>query len=262
MQIAKSSGGDRIVALPGESAICPTCDEKVVAKCGEIKVWHWAHEANSDCDPWSEPESEWHIGWKSLFPEPFREVVLPPHRADIKTDTGVVLELQHSALSPAEIYDREKFYGDMIWIIDSEPFIKNLSLEVLKGYVKITWKWFRKSWVGSKKPIFIDMRDGYLFQPVKLNDRGRGYGHFVPAADILHEMNAFKFITPMLDLRRCPACFRNGVVPIANCTNYEEHYCQICKKYLRSYVMGGKPQVVSDRRLPFEPPPSPYRWAK
>jgi competence CoiA-like predicted nuclease len=28
----------------------------MIAKCGRIYIWHWAHDG-SDCDPWHEPEA-------------------------------------------------------------------------------------------------------------------------------------------------------------------------------------------------------------
>ena len=52
-------GAERVRATPGGCATCPMCGGKVIAKCGDIMSWHWAHEA-SDCDTWSEGESDWH----------------------------------------------------------------------------------------------------------------------------------------------------------------------------------------------------------
>ena len=59
---------ERIKAAPKKEAICPTCLKEVIAKCGRIKVWHWAHKSKLDCDSFSEPETEWHINWKNNFP--------------------------------------------------------------------------------------------------------------------------------------------------------------------------------------------------
>ena len=44
------------------------------------------------------------------------------HIADIKTDSGLVIELQHSSMSLEEMQSRENFYKKMIWIIDGSPF--------------------------------------------------------------------------------------------------------------------------------------------
>jgi hypothetical protein len=118
MQFAIGDNGLRVPASPKERGKCPCCGAPVVAKCGKIVSWHWSHLAK-DCDPWYEPESEWHRDWKALFPEDWREVVVGPHRADIKTPKGVI-EFQASSISPDEIEERENFYGKMIWVIKAD----------------------------------------------------------------------------------------------------------------------------------------------
>jgi hypothetical protein len=97
------------------------CGEKLIPKCGRIVTHHWAHKGK-DCDPWREPETEWHRYWKSLVPSECSEVVIEKnglrHRADIVTNTGIVIELQHSPMGEDEIAIRESFYGKMIWLFD------------------------------------------------------------------------------------------------------------------------------------------------
>jgi hypothetical protein len=112
--------GRKIQAFPGVTATCPACGGEVVPKCGEIVEWHWAHKAR-DCDSWGEPESQWHLGWKARFPAEWQEVVMGPHRADVRTPRGVI-EFQKSAISAAEIREREQFYGKMIWVVDASGF--------------------------------------------------------------------------------------------------------------------------------------------
>jgi hypothetical protein len=114
------SQGNRVEATPNQKASCPCCGGEVLAKCGEVVTWHWAHKSR-DCDPWSEPESEWHREWKSLFPREMQEVVIGPHRADVLSPRGVI-ELQHSSISAAEIRKREQFYEKMVWVIDAQNF--------------------------------------------------------------------------------------------------------------------------------------------
>lgn len=163
--------GQRVAATPGLRALCPCCTSTVIAKCGEFKEWHWAHESLSDCDPWTEAETDWHIEWKSRFPESNREVVIGPHRADVRTDTGWVVEFQHSEISVAEIREREAFYGRMCWVLDSWRFFYNLSIGVSGNHYGVHWAWAHKSWTQAEKPIFIDLRNGWLMRVVgKPND--------------------------------------------------------------------------------------------
>jgi competence CoiA-like predicted nuclease len=115
---------ERVKPAKGKIATCPQCNGEVVAKCGSIKIHHWAHRVK-DCDLWSEPETEWHRQWKELVPEACREVTIQNHRADIRLENGTVIEIQHSPISNTEIAEREQFYGDMFWIFDAKKFITN-----------------------------------------------------------------------------------------------------------------------------------------
>jgi hypothetical protein len=94
---------------------------------------HWAHAGRRNCDPWWENETAWHREWKSLFPEECREVshTAPDgeiHRADIKTPTGIVIEVQHSGMTDAERISRESFYGNLVWVIDGSVFRQNFDI--------------------------------------------------------------------------------------------------------------------------------------
>jgi competence protein CoiA len=50
------------------------------------------------------------------------------HRADIKTPTGIVIEVQHSSMTDAERISREKFYGNLVWIVDGSGFRNNFDI--------------------------------------------------------------------------------------------------------------------------------------
>lgn len=132
MQLALVNG-TRVEAFPEGRGLCPLCGSEVIAKCGPRVMHHWAHHRPIDCDPWWENETQWHRDWKSLFPVECREVSHTAsdgeiHRADIKTSTGIVIELQHSSLSDAERKSRDEFYGNIVWVIDGSPFRKNFDI--------------------------------------------------------------------------------------------------------------------------------------
>lgn len=76
MLYAKTKESEKIEAYPNAKAICPSCDNEVISKCGEIKVWHWAHKNLTECDSWSEGETIWHKQWKDIVPKENREVVI------------------------------------------------------------------------------------------------------------------------------------------------------------------------------------------
>lgn len=150
-----NSNGKRVEAYQNGRAECPCCNRQVIAKCGSIVTWHWAHEA-TDCDPWYEPESEWHILWKNKFPKEWQEVVIGCHRADIKTPK-IFVELQSSCISPKEIQSRERFYQKMIWLLRGHDFSENINIRQRSGYLSFRWKWPRKSWWAATMPIVIDL---------------------------------------------------------------------------------------------------------
>jgi hypothetical protein len=132
MQLAIVDGG-RVEAFPAGQGSCPTCGAAMVAKCGPRIVHHWAHAGRRNCDPWWENETDWHRDWKNHFPLECREVshTAPDgevHRADVKTQTGIYVEIQHSAMTDEERLSRETFYQNLVWVVDGRSFRKNFAL--------------------------------------------------------------------------------------------------------------------------------------
>lgn len=114
--------GERQEAQPGLIGKCQCCDSPVTAKCGAVRMHHWAHTAERECDPWWE-ETEWHRAWKGQFPKEWHERVHhaengEKHIADVKTSQNYVIEFQHSPLDSQEQAARESFYQNMIWVVD------------------------------------------------------------------------------------------------------------------------------------------------
>ncbi|NTV36877.1 MAG: hypothetical protein HGA53_07985 [Anaerolineaceae bacterium] len=115
--------GEKTEATKGAKGVCPSCGSELIAKCGEVKVNHWAHKGSCNCDPWWENETEWHRSWKGIFPVEWQEVVHfdesgEKHIADVKTQSGWVLEFQHSFINPEERQSRDSFYQQLVWVVD------------------------------------------------------------------------------------------------------------------------------------------------
>ncbi len=115
--------GKKTEASKGAKGVCPSCGSELIAKCGQVKVNHWAHKGTRNCDPWWENETEWHREWKGHFPTDWQEVVHKSdtgekHIADVKTEQGWVLEFQHSFLNPEERLSRNTFYPKLVWVVD------------------------------------------------------------------------------------------------------------------------------------------------
>ncbi len=191
--------GRRTEATPGETGACPGCEGDVVAKCGEINSWHWAHTQRFDCDRWSEGETEWHLAWKRRFPRQWREVVMDGHRADIKSPQGVI-ELQSSSISTAEIASRENFYGEMVWLLDARSF--HLNVRDRGSHVTFRWKHPRKTWWTAGKQMYFDLGER-LIKIHRIYDElpCGGSGKFVSHPDFVACFSKLK-----LGQKLCEAC--------------------------------------------------------
>jgi competence CoiA-like predicted nuclease len=213
MLYANSINGEKILATKNNRAICPFCDHVVIAKCGEINIHHWSHRSNSDCDTWYEPESDWHLKWKSKFPRECVEVKFKHdgkfHRADIlNPDIGggnFVIELQHSPISTRTIRERELFYGDMIWIIDMSTsrnrFIKReISDRDFVGYSTHEFDFIvdfnRPTLSYFKRPLLFDFGTTFMLLVLELRFKfGKGLWvdrGFVEAGFGRHLIDVFK----------------------------------------------------------------------
>ena len=115
--------GEKNEAVRGTKGICPGCSTELIPHCGESIMHHWAHKGDRNCDHWWENETEWHRKWKAHFPKESQEIVHfdqngEKHIADVKTESELVIEFQHSYLKPEERRSRIAFYQKMVWVVD------------------------------------------------------------------------------------------------------------------------------------------------
>lgn len=191
----------RTEANRGSKGLCPFCGSELIAKCGEQKINHWAHKATRLCDSWWEPETIWHRSWKNQFPEEWQENALidektgEKHIADIRTAQGLVIEFQHSFITPEERKSREQFYDNLVWVVngtrlkhDYQRFIKGKGtfIREKRGIYSFKYpeKYLPKSWLKSSVPVIFDFLCGesspviddyreklYCLFPVKVGNR-------------------------------------------------------------------------------------------
>lgn len=164
--------GSRQAATPGLRGECAHCGAPVLSKCGDEKVWHWSHFGKRNCDPWWEPETEWHRGWKAHFPVQWHEVGHRAldgerHVADLKAPHGLVVEFQHSAIANIERAKRTDFYGNMVWVVDGmrrkhdRPRFSKSTFDWRKLRPNL-WEliypeWaLPKEWLDCSVPVFFD----------------------------------------------------------------------------------------------------------
>lgn len=189
----------------GECTQCRDCGGVLSAVMPVKNIAHWRHQGG-DCDPWSEPEGPWHLGWKEQFDPAFREIGLRDpatgelHRADILCNDGTpnatVLELQHSSIAEDERIARETFYRRsrrMFWLVHvhngqsflgySFAFSLDFRREPLEAggrrYGVMRWmgrsRQFIEKWKRAEAHVFFDMRGRifHLAQTAWLEGQGR-----------------------------------------------------------------------------------------
>lgn len=152
-----TKNNERIIATPKDKATCPLCNQEVIAKCGSIKIWHWSHKSKINCDSFGECETKWHLNWKNEFPIEQQEFIMGRHKADIRTSSRFIIELQNSPISSEEIKDREDYYKRMVWLLNGSTLCKGLELRNKKNRITFRWKHPPKSWWNVTKQIYIDL---------------------------------------------------------------------------------------------------------
>ncbi|MFK0692688.1 hypothetical protein ACFX5Q_31710 [Mesorhizobium sp. IMUNJ 23033] len=192
MLYAWIDGVKRPPLAKGEHTTCPDCGGVLTSVIPVENVPHWRHKAG-DCDPWSEPEGQWHLGWKDQFDLRCREINLidsmtgEHHRADVICGAGTgratVLELQHSSISEEERVAREAFYKKahrMFWLVHvhnestfagysfgfSLDFSKRIQVVEGQTYAIMRWmgrsKQFIEKWKRASAHVFFDWQ-GHIF---------------------------------------------------------------------------------------------------
>ena len=51
--------GIKSEAQKSGNGTCPSCGAELIARCGNVKISHWAHKGKRMCDIWWENETEW-----------------------------------------------------------------------------------------------------------------------------------------------------------------------------------------------------------
>ncbi|MEZ4947707.1 MAG: competence protein CoiA family protein [Cyclobacteriaceae bacterium] len=166
--------GEKVEATKGINGTCPNCGSVLVAKCGSYRLHHWAHKGARNCDSWWENETPWHRSWKNRFPADWQEISLhdvptgEKHITDIRTPDGLVIEFQHSHINPRERSSREKFYKNMVWVVDGTRLKRDYSrfLKAKKDFLKSNKKGiflvdyldecFPSAWIESLVPVIFD----------------------------------------------------------------------------------------------------------
>ncbi len=223
-------GGERTTPQPGLVAQCPICGASVTAKCGEVRIWHWAHKGGKHCDLWHENETEWHRSWKHQFPAAWRETMVQSvdgtrHVADIKTETGLVVEFQHSHLSTVERREREAFYDNLIWVVDGTrlkrdlDFLGHIRLHESSGprpdVFPFNWRvpQITRRWDESAKLVFLDFHDDHVWCVPPITNVWRKYATKVPKDEFVSALLAASLPTSIFRYEHVESVPKPGLAP-------------------------------------------------
>ncbi len=169
--------------ISGDRALCPTCSEEVVAKCGTIMIHHWAHKTNSLCV--GSGETSWHLSWKSIAHPDNVEVAIGNHRADIVLADKSILELQHSYISTEDIDAREEEYEKLTWLLDFEldPKIKMKPANFYNPKdtrFKAAWKGKLPIFFKNGSTVFLQLRNDeeYVYQFIEWHEESYSQDYY------------------------------------------------------------------------------------
>jgi len=188
--------GEKEEAFKGGTGYCPYCNSELIARCGDVKINHWAHKGARNCDKWWENETEWHRQWKNKFPREWQEIVHfdetgEKHIADVKTTKNWIIEFQHSFIKNEERKARNNFYSKIVWVIDGlrrktdrTQFIKSLQQgkSIPFGNKNIFMLNFPeesrllKEWHNCGTPVFFDFSEInesplWFLLPINIKDK-------------------------------------------------------------------------------------------
>ena len=199
MLIALDDHDNRIQPLRNKAAFCPHCKQRVISKCGDIIVWHWAHEVKCIFD--SEPETEWHTKWKvrALVHGLTIEHAFERHITDaIDLKNKYCYEFQYSPISRIDLLSRSMEYksnGFIIkWIFDyKDKYDKDelIVTNIDEKTVKFQQKWAKRTIIsifeGNSRlfgVLFFDI-GGQAILIKKLHENGNGWGLLTPYSEVL-----------------------------------------------------------------------------
>lgn len=217
----------KIPARKNAIGFCPYCNAQMIPKCGAVKIHHWAHKQKECSDTWYEPETQWHLNWKSHFPMEDTEVLIKNkdaiHIADYFNKTkNYVIEFQNSSLSLFDKIERETFYPNLIWVIN----VKNKSgfefefEKIIQNNLVKTFRW--------KHPIQWVVKE-FRHDIIYLIDNFPGDGKLFKIINIEHD-EGYDFVS----------------------VGYNEYYTHYHKVYIsgivytKSFVIPGSVQIFFD----------------
>lgn len=147
------------------------------------------------------------------------------HVADIKTDTGLVVEFQHSHLSTVERREREEFYDNLIWVVDGTRLKRDLDF---LGHIRLhesssprpdvfPFNWrvpqITRRWDESTKLVFLDFHGDHVWCVPPNTNVWRKYATKVPKNEFVSALLARSLPTSIFRYEHVESVRQPGLVP-------------------------------------------------
>lgn len=176
----------------------PLCAAKVTAirQVGEgddvARRPHWRHSVRNDgclTKRDNDQKTIWHVDWQRERSDPSQVEVRGtngdnPRIADIMTDYGFIIEVQHSAIRAKTMHARENYWhGKVIWLFDGTEGNTG-GVDFYRGM----WRWSAPmtAALDAKTLVAVDAGDTvYLLNP-------DGKGVTTSGGDILHDPDTIR----------------------------------------------------------------------
>lgn len=144
---------------------------------------HWRLQ-EGNYDGWAFPDGVWNLEWKLKFPKTLVEISVQgnteKHVADVRTNTGLVLNFQARSLDEKQLKQREVFFGQMLWIFKADGWDlelmqnptrykttegrdKKLPTSDAYGWIKFKSRHSKSVYKACKMPVFLDFGDDSLY---------------------------------------------------------------------------------------------------
>lgn len=148
------------------------------------------------------------------------------HVADIKTDTGLVVEFQHSHLSTVERREREEFYDNLIWVVDGTRLKRDLDF---LGHIRLhesssprpdvfPFNWrvpqITRRWDESTKLVFLDFHGDHVWCVPPNTNVWRKYATKVPKNEFVSALLARSLPTSIFRYEQLKVFGSRGLRPL------------------------------------------------
>lgn len=144
-------------------------------------------------------EGPWNRSWRAGLTDAQQWVPRGGLEADVVTPDDTVVELQYGSLARIHIVQRERIYGDMVWLFDARQAHHSGRLRFRftapdQPHVNFKWRSPRATLDACHRPVYLDLGESDQADArhlvLRINRRYPGRGQLL-GSGFLHTAQAF-----------------------------------------------------------------------